>query len=70
VRPSLTTAQGHHPGACPNESAGHQVRDYCCVHAVYALREAGYYETIMVNCNPENGLDPRHDTAAVSISAA
>jgi len=26
--------------------------DYCCVQAVFALREAGY-ETIMVNCNPE-----------------
>ncbi|MBN1646544.1 MAG: carbamoyl-phosphate synthase large subunit [Spirochaetales bacterium] len=26
--------------------------DYCCVHAVFALREAGY-ETIVVNCNPE-----------------
>jgi hypothetical protein len=26
--------------------------DYCCVQAVYALREMGY-ETVMVNCNPE-----------------
>jgi carbamoyl-phosphate synthase large subunit len=26
--------------------------DYCCVHAVEALREKGY-ETIMINCNPE-----------------
>src|SRR6266545_1429535 len=26
--------------------------DYCCVHACFALREAGF-ETIMVNCNPE-----------------
>ena len=26
--------------------------DYCCVHAAFALKEAGY-ETIMVNCNPE-----------------
>ncbi|MEM7047322.1 MAG: carbamoyl-phosphate synthase large subunit [Pseudomonadota bacterium] len=26
--------------------------DYCCVHAVQALREIGF-ETIMVNCNPE-----------------
>src|SRR6185436_16901934 len=26
--------------------------DYCCVHAVMALKEEGY-ETIMVNCNPE-----------------
>ncbi len=26
--------------------------DYCCVHASFALKDAGY-ETIMVNCNPE-----------------
>jgi len=26
--------------------------DYCCVHASFALKEAGF-ETIMVNCNPE-----------------
>ena len=26
--------------------------DYCCVHASFALREAGY-ETVMVNSNPE-----------------
>jgi carbamoyl-phosphate synthase large subunit len=26
--------------------------DYCCVHACFALRDAGF-ETVMVNCNPE-----------------
>ena len=26
--------------------------DYCCVHAAYALKDAGY-ETLMINCNPE-----------------
>jgi len=26
--------------------------DYCCVHAVFALRKAGF-EAVMVNCNPE-----------------
>src|SRR5262249_4193536 len=26
--------------------------DYCCVHASFALREAGF-ESIMINCNPE-----------------
>ncbi|HLL56108.1 MAG TPA: carbamoyl-phosphate synthase large subunit, partial [Myxococcaceae bacterium] len=32
--------------------------DYCCVHAAFALREAGY-ETVMVNCNPETvSTDP------------
>ncbi len=32
--------------------------DYCCVHASFALREAGF-ETVMVNCNPETvSTDP------------
>jgi len=32
--------------------------DYCCVHAAFALREAGF-ETVMVNCNPETvSTDP------------
>ena len=35
--------------------------DYCCVHAVFALQEAGY-ETIMVNCNPET-VSTDYDTA-------
>ena len=35
--------------------------DYCCVHAVFALREAGY-ETVMVNCNPET-VSTDYDTS-------
>ena len=35
--------------------------DYCCVHASYALRDAGY-ETIMVNCNPET-VSTDYDTS-------
>ena len=35
--------------------------DYCCVHACFALREAGY-ETIMVNCNPET-VSTDYDTS-------
>src|SRR4029079_6448848 len=35
--------------------------DYCCCHAAYALREAGY-ETIMVNCNPET-VSTDYDTS-------
>ncbi|MCU0699028.1 MAG: carbamoyl-phosphate synthase large subunit [Myxococcaceae bacterium] len=35
--------------------------DYCCVHAAFALREAGY-ETIMVNCNPET-VSTDYDTS-------
>ncbi len=39
-------------GAGPNRIGQGIEFDYCCVHASYALREAGW-ETIMVNCNPE-----------------
>ncbi|MCG8493694.1 MAG: carbamoyl-phosphate synthase large subunit, partial [Sneathiellales bacterium] len=35
--------------------------DYCCVHAAYALEEAGF-ETIMVNCNPET-VSTDYDTS-------
>jgi carbamoyl-phosphate synthase large subunit len=35
--------------------------DYCCVHAAFALREAGY-ETLMVNCNPET-VSTDYDTS-------
>ena len=35
--------------------------DYCCVHAVFALRSAGY-ETVMVNCNPET-VSTDYDTS-------
>src|SRR5262249_53580840 len=35
--------------------------DYCCVHACYALSEAGY-ETVMVNCNPET-VSTDYDTS-------
>ena len=39
-------------GGGPNRIGQGIEFDYCCVHASFALREAGY-ETIMVNCNPE-----------------
>jgi carbamoyl-phosphate synthase large subunit len=39
-------------GGGPNRIGQGIEFDYCCVHAAYALAEAGY-ETIMVNCNPE-----------------
>ncbi len=39
-------------GAGPNRIGQGIEFDYCCVHACYALHDAGY-ETIMVNCNPE-----------------
>jgi carbamoyl-phosphate synthase large subunit len=39
-------------GGGPNRIGQGIEFDYCCVHGLFALREAGY-ETIMVNCNPE-----------------
>ena len=39
-------------GGGPNRIGQGIEFDYCCVHAAYAMREAGY-ESIMVNCNPE-----------------
>ncbi len=39
-------------GGGPNRIGQGLEFDYCCVHAAYALREAGF-ETVMVNCNPE-----------------
>ncbi|HEY0840033.1 MAG TPA: carbamoyl-phosphate synthase large subunit, partial [Vulgatibacter sp.] len=39
-------------GGGPNRIGQGIEFDYCCVHACFALEEAGY-ETIMVNCNPE-----------------
>jgi len=48
-------------GGGPNRIGQGIEFDYCCVHAVYALREAGI-ETIMVNCNPET-VSTDYDTA-------
>ncbi len=48
-------------GSGPNRIGQGIEFDYCCVHAVYALRELGY-ETIMVNCNPET-VSTDYDTA-------
>ena len=48
-------------GGGPNRIGQGIAFDYCCVHAVYALAEAGY-ETIMVNCNPET-VSTDYDTS-------
>ncbi|MBF0559242.1 MAG: carbamoyl-phosphate synthase large subunit [Nitrospirae bacterium] len=48
-------------GSGPNRIGQGIEFDYCCVHAVMALREIGY-ETIMVNCNPET-VSTDYDTA-------
>ncbi len=39
-------------GSGPNRIGQGIEFDYCCVHGVLAIKEAGY-EAIMVNCNPE-----------------
>ncbi|MFO0677233.1 MAG: carbamoyl-phosphate synthase large subunit [Polyangiaceae bacterium] len=48
-------------GGGPNRIGQGIEFDYCCVHAVQALREIGF-ETIMVNCNPET-VSTDFDTA-------
>jgi carbamoyl-phosphate synthase large subunit len=48
-------------GGGPNRIGQGIEFDYCCVHAVQALRELGY-ETIMVNCNPET-VSTDYDTS-------
>ena len=58
--------QPHRPkviilGSGPNRIGQGIEFDYSCVHAVLALREAGY-ETVMVNCNPET-VSTDYDTA-------
>ncbi|MBM4291527.1 MAG: carbamoyl-phosphate synthase large subunit [Deltaproteobacteria bacterium] len=48
-------------GGGPNRIGQGIEFDYCCVHACYAVREAGC-EAIMVNCNPET-VSTDYDTA-------
>ncbi|HEX2062610.1 MAG TPA: carbamoyl-phosphate synthase large subunit, partial [Thermoanaerobaculia bacterium] len=48
-------------GSGPNRIGQGIEFDTCCVHASFALREAGY-ETIMVNCNPET-VSTDYDTS-------
>jgi carbamoyl-phosphate synthase large subunit len=48
-------------GGGPNRIGQGIEFDYCCVHAVFALKEEGF-ETIMVNCNPET-VSTDYDTA-------
>ncbi|MED5541281.1 MAG: carbamoyl-phosphate synthase large subunit, partial [Actinomycetota bacterium] len=48
-------------GSGPNRIGQGIEFDYCCVHASFALAEAGY-ETVMVNCNPET-VSTDYDTS-------
>lgn len=48
-------------GGGPNRIGQGIEFDYCCVHAAFALREAGY-ETLMINSNPET-VSTDYDTS-------
>ena len=48
-------------GGGPNRIGQGIEFDYCCVHAAFAIRNAGY-ESIMVNCNPET-VSTDYDTS-------
>jgi carbamoyl-phosphate synthase large subunit len=48
-------------GSGPNRIGQGIEFDYCCVHASFTLRAAGY-ETVMVNCNPET-VSTDYDTS-------
>jgi carbamoyl-phosphate synthase large subunit len=48
-------------GGGPNRIGQGIEFDYCCVHAAFALQDAGF-ETIMVNCNPET-VSTDYDTS-------
>ncbi|MDC0056541.1 carbamoyl-phosphate synthase large subunit [Alphaproteobacteria bacterium] len=48
-------------GGGPNRIGQGIEFDYCCVHAVYALKEKNI-ETIMINCNPET-VSTDYDTS-------
>jgi carbamoyl-phosphate synthase large subunit len=48
-------------GGGPNRIGQGIEFDYCCVHAAFALKDAGY-ESIMVNCNPET-VSTDYDTS-------
>ena len=48
-------------GGGPNRIGQGIEFDYCCCHAAFALKEAGY-ESIMVNCNPET-VSTDYDTS-------
>jgi carbamoyl-phosphate synthase large subunit len=49
-------------GSGPNRIGQGIEFDYCCVHAAFALAEAGY-EPVMVNCNPET-VSTDYDTSS------
>ena len=75
IRPMRRRSQGHASneaapsdrkkvvilGGGPNRIGQGIEFDYCCCHACFALKDAGF-ETIMVNCNPET-VSTDYDTS-------
>jgi carbamoyl-phosphate synthase large subunit len=61
ARPEATRRKVLILGGGPNRIGQGIEFDYCCVHAVMALREMGF-ETVMVNCNPET-VSTDYDTS-------
>ena len=63
--PDATTASPNRKvmvlGGGPNRIGQGIEFDYCCVHAAFAIRDAGL-ESIMVNCNPET-VSTDYDTS-------
>src|SRR5262249_32151854 len=55
-------------GSGPNRIGQGVEFDYCCVHAAFALSDAGY-ETVMLNCNPETE-SPDHGPRARPLLGA
>ena len=55
-------------GSGPNRIGQGIEFDYCCVHASFALRDAGF-ETVMVNCNPET-VSTDYDTSRPAVLRA
>ncbi|MEN3272875.1 MAG: carbamoyl-phosphate synthase large subunit [Actinomycetota bacterium] len=49
-------------GSGPNRIGQGIEFDYCCVHASFALRDAGF-DTVMINCNPET-VSTDYDTSS------
>jgi carbamoyl-phosphate synthase large subunit len=69
LRQSAAPAAGHNPrrkvmilGGGPNRIGQGIEFDYCCVHASFALRDAGGFESVMVNSNPET-VSTDYDTS-------
>jgi carbamoyl-phosphate synthase large subunit len=55
-------------GGGPNRIGQGIEFDYCCCHACFALKDAGF-ETVMINCNPGDGEHRLRHVRPASISS-